>query len=139
MWDYAENETGMTLRDWFAERLEARPVFLSDFGWIDAKQAGLIAEPLPVFRFNDRGETIAGEPERLVPGWYAASVNHVQGYRHSPHEQPDRAWLSEFEPVARPGYAFWVYQLTADDIARFLQRHPSAPRPSPSATRRSPR
>ena len=109
-----------------AEHPECEPLRLADFGWVDPPQAGIKRLPLPRFELDADGRIVDGDPSQLVPGWYAASVNLVMGYRHYEADRPVYTWLTEFEPVARPGYAYWVYHLTAGDVAAFRERHPVA-------------
>lgn len=77
---------------------------------------------LPAFKYH----LPAPSPQ---PGWYAVSVNFVQGRPHlvrDPNGPARAVGLEEygpffrfFEPVAHPGYAIDLYELTADDILRW--------------------
>ena len=67
----------------------------------------------------------AGFPE---PGWYAVSVNFVQGSPHTLRTPDGKAvsfgldafgYLRFFEPVARIGYSIDVYHLTSSDVIRW--------------------
>ena len=63
-----------------------------------------------------------------VPGWYAVSVNFVQGRPHVIRDaNGDRTavgveefgYFRFFKPVARIGYSIYVYQLSDQDVARY--------------------
>lgn len=113
----------LALRDWLRSHPEASPLFLTDFGWVEPGLAGIESRPVPRLRFQADGQVIEGRLEDLVPGWYVIDTNHLQGYRHYDSDRPVYTWLAEFTPLARPGYAHWVFHLSATDIAAFRARH----------------
>ena len=62
------------------------------------------------------------------PGWYAISVNYVQGRPHvlwdkdgkaRPVDLDEFAYFRYFEPKARIGYSIYVYHLTEQDVMRW--------------------
>jgi len=62
------------------------------------------------------------------PGWYAVSVNFVQGRPHALRDAngnrvqvgiDEFGYFRFFEPVARIGYSIYVYRLSQQDIRRF--------------------
>lgn len=75
------------------------------------------------------GIEAAAPPSRFPePGWYAVSVNFVQGRPHAIRDargNRTQAGIDEFgyfrffEPVARIGYSMDVYHLTERDVARY--------------------
>lgn len=113
----------LTLRDWVRDHPDARPLHVADFGWVAPSISGIESQPVPRLDFSDDGRPLSGDPNAVLPGWYAASVNHVLGYRHYPGDHPVYTWLHEFEPVAQPGYTHWVYHLTEADVQSFRARH----------------
>ncbi len=116
----------LALRDWLEDHPEARPLFLTDFGWVDPRLAGISARPVPRLLLDTDGTIKAGVPEQILPGWYAISINRVMGYRHDESDRPVFTWLQEFEPIATPGGSLWVYHLTETDVRAFAERHPRA-------------
>jgi hypothetical protein len=121
----------LAVRRWLDAHPEARPVFLRDFGWVSPQQAGIVATPIPALEFDRQGGVIEGRLEDVVPGWYIVSVNHLMGYRHYEVSQPVFTWLQEFTPVARPGYANWVFHLTEADVQVFRERHAGGKKTDP--------
>ncbi len=74
-----------------------------------------------------------------APGWYAVSVNFVQGRPHVIRDaNGDRTavgieefgYFRFFKPVAQIGYSIYLYQLSEQDVARYnfeasqLRQHP---------------
>ena len=62
------------------------------------------------------------------PGWYAVSVNFVQGRPHLlrdgrggafPAGMDEFGYFRFFEPAARAGYSIDVYHLTEADVAEY--------------------
>ncbi len=77
----------------------------------------------------------SGVPE---PGWYAISVNFLQGRSHALRSPDNRHFAPEFgayqyfqsfEPEARIGYSIYVYHLDQNDVAQwFAQMRQQGPR-----------
>lgn len=75
------------------------------------------------------GMTSHRPPSRFPqPGWYAISVNFVQGRPHAIRDDNgDRTqvgidefgYFRFFEPVAKIGYSIYVYRITQQDVARY--------------------
>ena len=75
------------------------------------------------------GIEAAAPPSRFpAPGWYAVSVNFIQGRPHAIRDaNGDRTqvgieefgYFRFFQPVARIGYSIDVYHLTEQDVARY--------------------
>jgi hypothetical protein len=66
-------------------------------------------------------------PSIPTPGRYAMSANYLAGYRYgityagrqnASVEQDQWSWVDRFEPVARVGRSIFVFDITAQDIAR---------------------
>ncbi len=117
----------LELREWTLQHPEARPLYVSTFGWVEPEQAGIDAEPVPHLLLDRAGRIVDGAIDEVSPGWSAVSVNHVMGYRHYENEKPTRAWLAEFPCVGRAGYGFRIYHLDQAAIDAFVRSRPSGP------------
>lgn len=115
----------LDLKRWIEKRSLTEPLFVSNFGWIDPKFAGIDAPRVPPLLFDDHGQITSGSLNDVQAGWYAVSVNHLMGYRHEKTDRPWWSWLQEFTPVDRAGYSIWIYHLTKPDVEAFRQRHRS--------------
>lgn len=112
----------LAVKDWLAEHPGTKPVYMSNFSWIDPRFAGIDVEPVPRLVFASNGTLIDGDLSKVVPGWYIVSVNYVMGYQHDENDRLEYAWLQEFQPIAKPGHANWIYHLTASDIEAFQKK-----------------
>jgi hypothetical protein len=106
-------------KEWVADHTEARPLFLSYFGFFDPKTAGLDYPPAPGQPVARESGTIpnVGMPEPIA-GWYAVSVNELYGYKHLGAESDRYAYLRQMQPVARCGYSILIFHLAPDDANR---------------------
>jgi len=113
------------LKRWLDRRSFTEPLYVSCFGWISPKLVGINAPRVPPLLFDNQGQITHGNLEDVRAGWYAASVNHVMGYRNEKADSPKWSWLREFTPVDRAGYSIWIYHLTKQDVEAFRKRHGS--------------
>ena len=102
------------LRAWLRAHPDARPLKLAYFGYFDPKHVG--TEYRAPFPANDPPSS----PSPLAPGWYAISVNLVQGMTTTIPTgdgrwgmwTPQRASrFSALKPVARVGYSIYIYHV----------------------------
>lgn len=95
----------------FADRHpEAHPIRLAYFGYADPRLAG--------FDDTSVGQEAAMSEERLAPGWYAVSVNHLNGYRHFDSDKPIYTHFQRYTPEYLVGYSIYVYHITSEDLVR---------------------
>ena len=101
------------LAHWAEAHPAAVPLYVSYFGTVDPKLAGIEAMPL-------RHEATAPETpfatakiaDPLKPGWYAVSVNHLGAYRHwQASGNPDDSQFLRLMPVSRAGYSICIYRV----------------------------
>jgi len=101
------------LARWTQAHSAAVPLYVSYFGTVDPKTAGIEAMPLP------HEATAPGMPFAtaaiagpLKPGWYAISVNHLRAYRHwQARGNPDDSQFLRLLPVSRAGYSIYIYRV----------------------------
>jgi hypothetical protein len=110
------------LKRWLDENRAGQPLYLAYYGPVDPHVAGI------AYRLPPEGSV---EMPDLEPGWYAVSVNHIQGY---PFPLPDGtgnwqsrpryayAYFRRFEPVGSAGYSIYIYHLTPERIAAIRNR-----------------
>lgn len=100
------------LKRWIGEHPEARPLKLAYFGSFDPKHAG-IEYVAP--------ESLAGH--RIPPGWYAISVNFVNGFPyHIYGEDGSRRWLEKdalaafniHSPITQVGRTIYIYKIEGE-------------------------
>lgn len=98
----------------YVDRQHVNDIGLAYFGTVDPATVGFKPKRPP-----------SGFPQ---PGWYAISVNFVQGRPHVLRDgQGGRVqvgldefgYFRAFEPVARIGYSIDVYRLTDQDVRRY--------------------
>ena len=98
----------------YIEQHDVQNIRLAYFGTVIPARVGIVAAA-PASRFP-------------APGWYAVSVNFVQGRPHAIRDaNGDRTqvgieefgYFRFFEPVAWIGYSIGVYHLTERDVARY--------------------
>lgn len=108
---------GQSLRDLknYLDQQGVQKVGLAYFGTAPPAELGIDYDLPPV-----------GMPE---PGWYAISVNYLQGRSHAMrtpdnrHYSPDFGayqYFRSFEPDARIGYSIYVYHIDQNDVARWF-------------------
>ncbi|MEK6260873.1 MAG: glycosyltransferase family 39 protein [Planctomycetota bacterium] len=98
----------------YLDQHDVKDVRLAYFGTVIPSRVGIEA---------------AAPPSRFpAPGWFAVSVNFVQGRPHAirdAHGDRTQVGIDEFgyfrffRPVARIGYSIDVYHLTEQDVARY--------------------
>ena len=127
----------LALRDWLTEHRPGESLKLAYFGTLAPQVAGFHDFELPPFGpgfQKPRSQIAASEgdvsPEiGPVPGLQAVSVNYVlgisfpapngrdlQGIAHVP--QGAYAYYARFQPIAKPGYSIWVFDLSVEDVNR---------------------
>lgn len=98
----------------FLDEQHVDEIGLAYFGTVIPSRVGIVAKA-PPSRFP-------------VPGWYAVSVNFVQGRPHAIRDAngnrtqvgiEEFGYFRFFEPVARIGYSIDVYHLSGQDVARY--------------------
>lgn len=103
------------LKRWYDTHPEARPLHLEFFGHLDIspRAAGIESVPVPGYL---PGADPSGKPVREgpAPGWFAVSVNHIQGYHHYESDQPKFTYFQLLEPAAWAGYSIRVFHLDAE-------------------------
>ncbi len=102
------------LRKWMTEHPEARPIHLAYFGYFDPRDLG-VEYVLPELDPKDDNRTA-----RIQPGWYALSVNFVQGYPWTVYKtreikryfaQNSFAEFQKLKPIAMAGYSIYIYYI----------------------------
>jgi hypothetical protein len=105
------------LRAWCDKHPEAKPLKLAYFGGFDPRHAGI--EYLAPTAISSE-VTGRGDIGRIPPGWYAISVNFLQGMPCDVYRgDGTRAYLSQdaliafqdLEPVAMAGYSIYIYHV----------------------------
>lgn len=100
------------LKEWYDQHREARPLHLAYFGVFDPHTSGFEYK-LP--------------PARPRPGWYAVSVNFMQGMEFNTWDgagQRQRisdmryTYFQEFTPIQHVGYSIYIYHVTYEDAQR---------------------
>lgn len=112
------------LKAWLDQHPEAKPLKLAYFGGFDPRHAGIeYSAPLATALQNDG----ASHTATSAPGWYAISVNVLQGFPCS-IDSGDGARVSlprnalvafqNLEPVAMAGYSIYIYHIPGNDGPR---------------------
>ena len=105
------------LKKWLDKHPEARPLKLAYFGYFDPKYAG-IEYSAPEVPSVGEGEDPVDAP--IPPGWYAVSVNFVQGLPYFSYKGDgtkvsyglkELARFQRLEPVAMAGYSIYIYHV----------------------------
>ena len=105
------------LKKWIDKHPEAKPLNLAYFGYFDPKYAGIEYTAPEVSQLRD-GEN--PEEASILPGWYAISVNFVQGlpcfsYRgdgtKTSYKLQELARFQRLKPVAMAGYSIYIYHV----------------------------
>ena len=113
------------LRDWLALHPEAQPLGLAYFNVVDPRIAGIefhLPPPGPNGLFTgDASYSARFGPQ---PGYYAVSVNYVEGSMSFPPpsgSDPSRPitehefeYFRLFRPIARAGYSILIYHITPE-------------------------
>jgi 4-amino-4-deoxy-L-arabinose transferase-like glycosyltransferase len=109
------------LKAWMAENPEASPLNLVCFGFVRPHTLGIDFVVPEEFAIGGRMEGVTEAPPL---GWYAISVNFLQGLEHSSYLPNGsqirfgRHALSRFKnapPVAMVGYSIYIYHIQADE------------------------
>jgi Dolichyl-phosphate-mannose-protein mannosyltransferase len=101
----------LNLKSWHDAHPEARPFYLSYFGFADPQIVGFDFSPIPTIDHNHDPRRLPSANETLRQGWYAISVNHLYGYRHFGGETDQNAYLRKLRPVARVGYSILIFRV----------------------------
>lgn len=119
------------LKQWHDRHPEARPISIAYFGpsGIDPAFAGMESQPVPQWSSSTSPISAWSDLDsKLRPGWFAVSVNYLQGYRDQEHDRPVFTYLQKLTPVARAGYSIYIYHLTQNDCDRLLDEKSNAPK-----------
>jgi len=132
------------LRDWLDAHPDPRPLGLAYHNQVDPGIAGLQFTLPPV---GVAKQQIPDDPSKQLalgphPGRYALSVRYVQGQRGRPPDGSGNydqqiptngyAYFQHFQPIARAGYAIFIYDISLEEANRVrqtigLQPLPDAP------------
>jgi hypothetical protein len=104
------------LKKWYDKHPEARPFHVKYFGDfnIDPKIAGIVWKPVPGWLADQKAAKQLNLPGP-EPGWFAVSVNHVYGYRHSDIDEPLYTYFQKLKPAATAGYSIYIYHVTLEE------------------------
>jgi hypothetical protein len=105
------------LKKWLEMHPEAKPLKLAYFGYFDPKYAGIkyTAPAVPRLRNGENPEDAS-----IPPGWYAISVNFVQGLPYFSYKGDgnktsygvkELAGFQRLKPVAMAGYSIYIYHV----------------------------
>jgi hypothetical protein len=90
------------LQQWRQRHPEAEPLRVVYFGLFDPRHIGMPYE----------------EETSPRPGWCAASVNALHGYRLGGKWDLRYTYFQRFKPVAMAGYSIYIYHITLEDANR---------------------
>jgi hypothetical protein len=120
------------LKEWFIAHPEARPLHLAYFGLVDAHLEGIDYElPAPGPRPSGSGKRGLDQEFGPFPGWYAISVNYLQGLPYSARGRDGGlvqvplgaySYFDLFIPVAKAGYSIHIYHITLEEANRTRAR-----------------
>jgi hypothetical protein len=107
------------LKQWLDKHPEATPLKLAYFGYFDPIHAGIeyTAPQLPAVPANQPPEAA-----EIPPGWYAISVNFVQGLPYfayngdagkTSYGLKELARFQRLKPVAMAGYSIYIFYVPA--------------------------
>jgi hypothetical protein len=99
------------LKHWYDRHPEARPLRVASYlRLVRPEAAGIEATPKPPFYSNDPAKRTdpRNGPE---PGWFAVDVSHLT------REDGLYRFYEQWEPVARAGYSFRIYDVTQEEAA----------------------
>lgn len=116
------------LKKWMDRHPHARPIGILAFHQVAPGSAGIRDYTEPNAWPPERGNHPFGPPTRATvgpqPGWYAVSVNYLQGYVkaaqaakfgfHAP-DAPRYTYFQHFTPVDRIGYSMNIYHVTLEE------------------------
>lgn len=107
------------LKRWYDNHPASRPFHIAYFGGVSVNPevAGIIGSPVPGYVPSEHGRVEARD--WIQPGWFAISINHLQGYRHYQSDVPRFTYFQRLQPVARTGYSIVLYHLTIDEANTF--------------------
>jgi hypothetical protein len=120
------------LKSWVEAHPEAQPLRVAYFNVVGPSVVGLDCELPPLGPGAVQGDW---EPVGPQPGWYAVSVNLVQGFpfgvedgRSHTHWVPfgGYSYFQHFCPVAKAGYSIWIYHISLAEANR-LRREMGLP------------
>lgn len=121
----------LALRDWLHINRPDEPLRLAYFGTIAPEIVGLDQVELPPFGPGVKSESSPAESGAVVgpiPGLQAVSVSYIQGLSFPTPDKNVRdvvpipagayRYYRHFEPIAKPAYSIWVFDLSLDEVNR---------------------
>lgn len=121
----------LALRDWMRANRPGEPLRLAYFGTIAPEVVGLEHVDLPPFGPGINGEYSSSGPGEIVgpiPGLQAVSVSYLQGLSFPTPNKNVRdvvpipagayRYYEHFEPIAKPAFSIWVFDLSLEDVNR---------------------
>lgn len=135
----------LDLKRWLDAHPEARPLGLAYFNVVDPKIIG-IDYTLPPCPRLPGGSTATAEESGPHPGYFAVSVNFLQGMEFLAPDGlggtmgvgiDDFAYFRRFTPIAKAGYSIHIFHITPEqaDAARREMGLPPLSRTDPKADR----
>ena len=105
------------LKHWYDANPDARPLHLVYFGDLDVSPAaaGIVSLPVPGYLPAAQAEAASGDLSGPQPGWFAVSINHIQGYHHYETDVPKYTYFQQLRPVAKAGHSIYIFHLTLDE------------------------
>tara|TARA_R110002072_G_scaffold243821_2_gene403039 strand:- start:5121 stop:6782 length:1662 start_codon:yes stop_codon:yes gene_type:complete len=103
------------LKRWYDENPQARPIHVAYFeDWdIAPAVAGLNSGVIPRAQVS-RNSTQKLDRSKPHPGWFAISVNYLQGYHYFENDEPIYTWLRQCAPAGHAGYSIRIYRVTVE-------------------------
>jgi len=89
----------LRLREWMDDHPDVRPMCAEVPTFVPSHAAGIAVDPIPI---NKK------ERPSFPPGWYAVSLNYLNGYRLAEETRQDLTWFKTQEAVDRIGYSILV-------------------------------
>lgn len=119
------------LKRWYDENPQARPIHVAYFeDWdIAPSVVGLNSGVIPRTQVSGNS-TQKLDRSKPHPGWFAVSVNYLQGYHYFENDESIYTWLRQCVPVGQAGYSIRIYHVTveqADLLRKELGLMPFAP------------
>jgi hypothetical protein len=110
------------LKSWASSRSDGDPLFVRFYGAIRPEVVGIGCNPI------DSLSTVLAR-RRVLPGWYAISINELHSYRHDIGDESaytQYSYLRHLEPTAMAGYSICLYHISNADAAslyRIITQH----------------
>jgi hypothetical protein len=119
----------VALKEWKLEHALEQPMYLAYFGTMDPHIYGLEYLVPPKGLATSEGEVDQYDPWSYgpIPGLHAISANFLIGIPFPTWDQNSERihvplhsyrYFNEFEPIARPGYSIYVYEITLEEANR---------------------